>query len=549
MNFKKILFAILAASFIFTSCKKSADLTDAIPADASYVVHFDMKSLIQKSEYDIFKNPTVQQGINMYKAFMKDQDKVELLDEFMKNPNSIGLDITNDSYFYTNYQTYGIVLGVNNAGKLKDAILKFLPLSETDIQKNGDVNFISPERMATFAWNDNKFILVFDMSSAYSRNSSTTANTQELAIAQLNQDSDKSINSIKSFGEFNKSKKDISVFYNLDGLEKLPQLYGMVGLPTDILEPFNKIISQMKGVSIGMFTSFEKGEITATYDYYFDNSDTEKKFKDLTASMSGKINGDQLKYITTEPLFLASMNLKGQGIYDYLDKLGIMKMITEEYSEAVSPDLMKQIITNFDGDITFSLNTIKEEEVNLSSEFDLDDTESFRSYTRQVTIPECLFFADVKDPDYIKSLIKEKTESDLGKYEEIEPGIYSITQGGIKIYYGVKNKMFFATNMESVYQNLNDTNLKNSYASRSKDKNAFIAGDVNTIVPFVEQYDKMGTATNFLKQFGSFYFTSSIDPLKGEGKVEMTNRDKNSLAVICEQIDMIINNLTKNMGF
>lgn len=69
MTFRKILFLFLAVSLFFTSCEKSTDsLSNAIPADANYVLHFDNKALIEKSKYDIFKNPTVQQGINVSKA-------------------------------------------------------------------------------------------------------------------------------------------------------------------------------------------------------------------------------------------------------------------------------------------------------------------------------------------------------------------------------------------------------------------------------------------------------------------------------------------------
>ena len=98
MSLKKILFTLLVAVTVFSSCNQSSDLSNAIPADASYVVHINTKSLIEKSQYDIFSNPTVKQGINMYKVMLKDDSKIKFLDDFLKDANSLGLNLKNETY-------------------------------------------------------------------------------------------------------------------------------------------------------------------------------------------------------------------------------------------------------------------------------------------------------------------------------------------------------------------------------------------------------------------------------------------------------------------
>lgn len=551
MKITKILFYVSALSLIITSCSKSTELSDAIPADAGYIVHFNNQSLIEKSKYDIFQNPTIQQGINVYKAFLKDQDVVKMLDEFMKDPNSLGLDLKKDLYFYTNYKTYGIVLGVNNADKLKNAILKFLPVKEEDIRKKGDIHSFS-ESMLTAAWDGSKFILLVDMTSAYMgrrQADSESVNTQELAVEQLKQGADKSINSVKSFAEFTKQRKDISVFYNMDGIENVFKMADPSGLPMDKLMPAQQMMAEFKGVSLGMYTSFEKGEIKATGEYYYDTPETEKRFKELVSGATGAIKGEHLKYVKEDPLFMMAVNMKGTGVYQYLERLGIVKLMEDEFPTEVSftPEQVKELIENVDGDFTFVVSSIKESTIKVSqTDPYLDEVFEEEIAT---TIPQVMLFANISKPDYVLSFVKEQLDANKTEYKEIAPSVFLLDEGNLNVYLGINGNTFFATNVESAYNDLNASGLDNKYSDQIKGKIAFMTGDLQPLKSYLEDDRSMAQFVKILDELGKYQMTSSVDDFSADCKLEFKNKDENSLAVLCKQIDAMISNTRIPLGF
>lgn len=549
MNIQKLFFVVLALLLMTTSCNKSTDLSDVIPADATYIIHLDNKALIEKSQYDIFQNPTVQQGINFYKAFLKDQDKINILDEFLKDPNSLGLDVKKELYFYTNYKTYGIVLGVNNADKIKDAILKFLPVKEEDILKEGGVYTLSPESMITAAWDENKMLMLVDMSTAYYFGGKPAdkepLDVRKLAIEQLKQKSDKSINSVKSFADFVKNRKDISIFYNMDGMENFFEMTASTRVLKDKLLPFQAVMAEFKGVSMGMYTAFETGKATVTGDYYYDSPDTEKRFKELMSGMVGSIKGDHLKYVVEEPLFMMTANTKGEGAFQYLSRLGFLNLMNERFSEIITAEQLENLIRNIDGDLTFALSSIREENVKI----DMSDEELFFEEGFAEKIPEMMLFAEVKDPAYVKSFIQEQMNKNDVRYKEVSPTIFLIEEAYFKVYLGVHNNTFFATNIESVYDNLDASGLKNNYSNQINNKMFFITGNLQPLRPFLEESRTSAMFVDLFDELGQYEMVTSNEDFHAEGKIEFKSKDKNSLAVICQHIDSMISNIRTPMGF
>lgn len=534
MNLRKVFFAVLMVSMIFTSCKKSSELSDAIPADANYVFHIDTKSLIEKSQYDIFKNPTVQQGINVAKAMLKDADKLKFIDDFLADANSVGINLKNEMFMYTNYQVYGIVLGVNDAAKIKDALIKFSIAGEEDIKHNGGTYMLSPGSEACITWDDNKLIILVDLTRSYrNNNSATPINIEELAKKQLQQGSDESINSNKSFAEFMNSKKDMSAFYTMEGLDKMIPLSQITGSPIDITA-LAKVFEDIKGLSMGMYTSFENGEITMTNKTYFDTPETEKKYRELVEKMLGELKGDHLKYITSDPLFMAAINLKGDGIYNYLEEIGIVNMIYDELSPDIEPQKIEQFVKGFNGDITFALTSLKE-------------TGTSTSYG-PTTVPELLFFADVTSPQDAYNFIKSIFDDNTIPYIQVSPTVMAVEDNGFKLYFGVNNNTFFATSIESVYNNLNFADLKNNYAGDVKDKMFLMEGDLRALTPFMENDHDLRKILPFFSEFGKYHMTSNASDFSGEGKIELQTKDKNSLAVICQHIDKMITDLSSSFG-
>lgn len=530
MTSKKLLSFILGALLIFTSCGDSKDPKDAIPADANYVVCVDAKSLVTKSEYDIFSNSMIQQVISMYKVTLKDEAAVKLLDSFLSDANSLGLNLKGDLYFYTNYKVYGVVLGVNNAEKVKEAFVKFSFVKEEEIKKEGGIYTIAPESQTCVAWNDNKLLILVDIASAYGNVNDTTAspNLAELAKVQLVQGKDKSINSNPEFAEFLKSKGDISTFFSMKGLDKsLPDLAGLAKA-TDVTIPFKKFLSDIDGVSTGIYTSFEKGEVKFENKYFYDSPEAEKRFKDLLAQLSGNIKGDQLKYISNEPLFLATANVKGEGAYSYLEKLGFIDLLTKELPENVKSDEIQKILKDLNGDVTFAVTskTATKQQDDVFSEMG-------------TPTPEFVLFADIANPTEVIDFIKEQLVNGEMAYTELSPTNFKISSNNVDVYWGANGNTFFFTNNQSVYNNLTASNLTNNYTNVIKDKSIVMLGDLQVLQSYTADNLAFQSFGPFLSEFGKYEFASTSD-LTGTGRLELATKDKNSLAVICKQLDQLI---------
>lgn len=562
MHFNRILFTILATLLIFTSCNQSSDLSNAIPADANYILRIDTKSLVEKSQYDLFKNPTVQQGLNMYRVFLKDDAKIKLLDDFLKNSNALGLDVKGEVYVFSNLKVYGVVIGVNDADKLKEVVSGLYPGNDLNVTKDGNTYSITPGSDGAIAWNNKRFVILADIRNAYNDpgNAADALDVNQLSKDLLVQGADKSINSNKEYVEFAKTQKDFSVFFSMKGLDKMESLGGLSYLPYGLsyMDPMKKFLSQFEGVSTGVNGSFEKGEVVLSSKYYFESPESEKKFKDLVAQMSGTIKGDHLKFLESDPLAAFVVNVKGAGMFDYLKTLGIISKSESDTESAKLKEQLLSILQSCEGDVTMALtsfekknaNGVKPESVTEDIKIEGDSGESDEelllddSYSARDNIsPKFFIMADVSKPDDIKRLLSDLIKENEFVCENLEEGKYLVDLESEKVYFGVNKNTFFATNNKTVYENLNNEGLKNNFTELVKGKSVAFFGDFAKLKELSGVDRSIDQFIPYLVHFDKYQYTANTADLSGEGKVTFIDKDKNSLAVICDQIDKAITNL------
>ena len=299
-------------------------------------------------------------------------------------------------------------------------------------------------------------------------------------------------------------------------------------------------------MNVAGFISFEKGEIVAENKFYYDTPEDEKRFTELAGKMTREIKGDQMKFIAEKPLFLASMGVNGEGIYSYLTDLGIIRlfedMIGSDDLQAMGID-MKSLISNVDGDITFSLNEVKT--TMIKSEYG--------DYEYPSSDPIFSVFADLKDAKSTWSLIKNKVKETAAKNEipdstlvEIDENTYSFNMGErIKGYAGIKGNTIYITNSETIYKNISTaTDGKNDFASLAQGKTSFIFGNLSSLKSMLTDEFKHDAkaaelATKVFDLLGDYSFVSDKN-MQGKGKVVINDNSANSLAVICKYIDSVI---------
>lgn len=532
MSLKKVLFTLLSAVLILASCSKSSDLSNAIPADASYVMHINTKSLVEKSQYNIFENATVKQGINMYKVMLKDDAKIKFLDDFLKDVNTSGVNLKDEAYVFTNYKVYGVVLGVNDAQKLKDAITNLASVKEDMITKDGDFYVISPQSEVCVAWNNSKLILLSDIRRSYNEPGKESLDVVQTSKDLLVQGSDKSINSNKSYAEFAKNQKDISVFVTMKGLDELQSLGGYLPYGGSMaLNPLKKITEQFEGISTGLTASFEKGEVEFASTYYFETAEVEKKFKDLVSKMSGTVKGDHLQYLTVDPVLLYSMNVKGEGVYDYIEDMGFLKKLETGAENILTKEQLASLIKGSNGDVTFALTSFKKG----------GDSEDNR-YSD--TTPECFFMMDIEKPSDVTDIIKKQMSEGGVEFNDLGEGKYSAkVDSQVTLYFGVNNKTFFITNIESVYNAVKSGTRSDKYSNLVKGKFAILYGDLQPIKDILGDSYNTAAYKAMLSSLSKYEFSFHNSDFAGKGKLEFTDKSENSLAVICKQIDATISQI------
>ena len=552
---KLILIAAILTSTLFWSCKKSTELTNVIPSDAVVVIHVDTKSLLTKADYKPLDNKLLKEALEKEKNKSGERNKAmtEKLEEFLKNPNSSGIDLINDCYIYTGNTSSGIIWGMNDADKFKETLTKTFGLPAEMIKEEDGISSIDLSSMAKVGWTKDKMLIITaPMSSMYLFGHNDGPDLMESLKKQLKQTEKESINSNQAFTEFVKDKKDISVFYSYNNVASLwgnmaSQMSGAYGeeSASGVTSIFGKLGDQVKGVNVAGFVSFEKGEIVAENKFYYDTPEAEKKFTELTGKLTHDIKGDQMKFLVEKPLFLVSLGVNGEGIYSYLADLGIIKLFEDMVGSSDLQEMgvdMKSLISNVDGDITFSWNEVKTTMVKGE----------YGDYEYPSTEPTFSMFADLKDAkstwDFIKNKVKEeaaKKEMPDSTLVEIDANTYSFMMDEIKGYAGIKGNTFYITNSETIYKNIStSTDGKNDFASLAQGKTSFIFGNLSPLksvltAEFKDDPKAAELATKGFDLLGDYSFVSDKN-MQGKGKVVINDNSANSLAVICKYIDSVI---------
>jgi hypothetical protein len=551
---KLILITAVLVSALFWSCKDSTELTNAIPTDAIVVIHVDTKSLLTKADYKPLDNKLIKEAFEKEKNRGGEQNKAifEKMEEFLKNPNSSGIDLIHDCYMYVGNTSMGIIWGMKDAAKFKEFLTKTFNLPTEMIKEEDGISMIDLPGIAKVGWTKDKILIITVPASVmYGFGQVNQPNMTELLKKQLKQTGKESLNSNKAFTEFVKDKKDISFFYSYSNVLGLwgnmtSQMMGAYGGPSTAGNDsiFSKLSDQIKGINAAGFISFEKGEIVAENKFYYDTPEAEKRYTDMVGKLTQELKGDQMKFLVDKPLFLAATGIKGGGIYDYLADLGFMQFVENiagSNLKEIGIDL-KSLISNINGDISISINGIK-----------TIMKKDYYDYEYPSTEPEFSAFADLKDAKPTWDLIRNKVKEEAAKEQmldstlvEIDESTYSfVMDEGMKGYVGIKGNTIYITNSESIYKNISTaTDAKNDFAQLAKGKNTFIFGNLSLLKSmFIGDFQGDSKVQEFVTKgfdlLGDYSFAAGKD-MNGKGKIIINDNSANSLAVICKYIDSII---------
>lgn len=501
------LFPALALLLVFmASCAKKTEYTNAIPADATFVVAVNLNALIEKAGLNGKANQAMKQKLMDALKSEINAATFQQLEKIIKNPSESGIDVDAPVYFFTSesfpYAT--VVAKVGNATKLR-ASLQVMEKEQLS-QPLAD----EPGFQAAMLTNGN--LLAFNESTALilSVRSTAKADAAKLAIGGLlKQTAEESVSKTANFKKMEDAKGDIRFFASMDAVPATYARQITAGLPSQI---------ELKDLMIVGGLAFEKGKITMQFENYSDNEEVNALIKKQEKALK-TLNTSFLSYFPESTLAFLNIGANGEELYNLLQD-------SKEFRSSMSvaqAEEMKKLFGSFNGDISIGL-------INVT----MNSAPTFAAY------------AEVKNGDALKALyenkkaLKLKGREDLIKLGENE---YVYKSKDMNVFFGIHDKKMYATNDELLYKNIGnpvDKSVKDAaYASDMKGKNAFFVINMDAIIelPVVKMLAAMGgeeVQTYFKLASQVSYFEMSGQGSTGRIDLVLKDKDVNALKQIVD---------------
>ncbi|MDH6354150.1 hypothetical protein M2132_000472 [Dysgonomonas sp. PH5-45] len=481
---RKIISIVSLLVLIFTSCsKENKELLNTIPADASFVVRFNCASLAEKAGLN------KEETDKLLKEIGDNNEQSAAFAKIAGDPSSCGLDFEENSFVFGNKNFQALLMAVSDADKLHETIKTMFPEEKDKITKSNGVYVASENSNVALVW-DNSRLLIYNASS-----SGSDIAPGDAAKALLKQDEKASLAGDELFKAFLDKKSDLSIFVSPDAMNDFKDLADIAGVAMNM-----PIVNMVADARNSMYIDFNKGEIVAKSAMSFLNKEAENHQKELMESLTGKGSDNHFKYLNENPAMFISANLKGEGLVKMLEQQGIMKELGKESLFDIA-----SLLGNIDGDLTCTLNNIG------GGDFEIN------------------LFADIKDPAVMQTAIKEMATQFMLPVQKVDDNNYYIFTGAKNIYLGTKDKLFYLTTQKEV--------LNSDYKSGFKKSD--LPGINDGVFYFYVNTASIFGSTYALGGFGAMTkdFSISVTDYKStEMKLRMADANKNSLAVIFEQI-------------
>lgn len=430
------LVLFLVGILIFSSCsEKGPKHLKAIPANTAYVVSINTYALAQKA--DLKNTSSLKNFSDIMKSYSgKDSETSNLLDEFMKDPKSTGINFQQNLLLYStdiNSSSVYATAELISSKKFEEFYTKLCTSLNTpyEIKEQKGYSVAYMDETPFIGWDKDK--LVFITPEYFRDNESTLLIFDNL----FNLPDDGQITTNEAFNKFYTNKKDIGFWMNFESIIGDQDFsYATAQFPYD-----------MKQTYLQYYLSFENNKVVLSGNFV--PNEELRKIMDKFSSISSKLDERLLKYLP-EQSYLAMSGAT--------DTKELMKLMTEEkaYAEMiqkVNKELsetgftFEDIIGMLKGSFIASLHGM-----------------SFVNYD---FIPYFSVVADLNDRkviDQLLALIPEGVMVDEGSY-------YSIATGEFPMYLAMDDKTVLLSSDQNVINGFKDGGLSSNMSSSSLKKN------------------------------------------------------------------------------
>lgn len=493
----KLSVLLVLLTFV-AACSDKTAYTDVIPADAAMVISIDLQSLALKAGL----NDPVQEAMKQrLMSALKDgttASTFEQLEKVINNPLQSGIDLLSPIYGFTDPSLSYTALvarvkSQDDLHSLLETLVKeqnFQPI----VEKEG-YNHIKSEGL----------LLIFNQTALVVATSLTNQTDEELEgeIAKLlHQDASKSINSNLGFEQMREQQGDIRFLLQAEVLAKA------LSMSSDELKTITG--GDSKELNILGNLRFDKGRIALQARYHTTNEATAKTLKE-NEKLFVELDKKLLNYFPASTPLLMSVGINGKEL---ANKLIDQPLLKEELERPESFDELKEMVSAFQGDLSFGLLNI----VNGD--------------------PTWVVYAEVNQDDLLKRLVANMSLFGLTEKTLIKQGNerYMIDSEDQKSYLGVQNKLFYFTNdatlASQIGKNANPSIQSSKCISNIDKKKAFMTLNFKSLLKdnsSLVYYYLMGNAAESLIPLFS-HLETSID-LNGTSEIALVfeNQEDNTL--------------------
>lgn len=484
-------------SVMLIGCGGGRDYRTLLPGDAFMVTSMNLKSLREKANVgDPAQSVFHKQIQKMLESNteLSDADRSYIL-SLVSNPSETGIDEASDCFMFmkmtgTVQAEGGMLFRIKDLKKFETFIDFAIQKGAPEKRAEKGFTLVADDTTPMMVAYNTDGVMIFFSDGGYQEN---IPRVTEL----FNQKEENSLLANKGVMKAFEAQNDVCMVISY---ANMPTMMGMESIPM--------INSIMKSTLVCPM-NFERGKIVAESKIYFPDSETEKQFMDNVQFMT-KQNGSLLKFIPENSIATFGMCMNGAKMYETLAAMPVYAQAMAAMPQA------KSVMDAVEGDMIIS----------------------FSSMDATGKIPQATVIAelnDIADIQTVMGMLKAMPVKETAPYQ------YDFEMMGIKVSFGLQDKMFYATTDPTAASAIKGNaipTIENRFGKLFNGSYGTFAVDFVAIHTMLQTMVANGTVPSgvarvlpFIQIFDTWEM-SSANIAEGSMVINMTDRERNALDTI-----------------
>lgn len=330
-----VMHLLLIAVVVLSSCSKSSQIARFIPENAT-VISIDVKQIFEKSKLGD-NEAAKKELLRTIKENADNKKAKDLFLEIVDNPAKAGVDLREPIFCFVDKEEeeeaiVGTILDKDDFAEMMNALAE----DSSEEVKEKDGIMYQQRGGYTIAFDDATFYI------------SQNREIREIVKIFKNDDTHKTMAESDDFAKLLDGNGLIKVLIPMAALDEAADASIKRNLPKG---------AKIRDLSILMNITSGKGNITLSTEV-LTKSDVWKDYFKKSADISGKIDGDYLKYLK-KGNFMLYANIDGEDLYEMLSE----KDVFEQAGLESQKSLVKKVLQAIDGDIAINVSDFNTPEI------------------------------------------------------------------------------------------------------------------------------------------------------------------------------------------